>query len=344
MSSMEAKWLGVAAIAPVAWGAGYYVTDAYLPPDRPLFGAAVRALPFGLLLLAVRPGRLSGSWWWRTALLGALNFSAFFVLVFVAAYRLPGGLASTITATSPIAVMLLAWALAGERPHRASLVAAVVGVGGVGLLVLRGGVSADPVGVLASLAAVAVSALGFILVKTWRPPVELATFTAWQLVFGGLLLVPVALVVEGTPPHLDGRAVGGFAFLGLLGTVAAYAAWFAGLRRLPAAAVSLVGLLNPVTGTVVGVVLAGEPFGPVRLAGLVLVLGGALLGQPAVIEAVGRRRGASQRERVARLAALRSARSRRSSAYIASASSSVGAEPPYACGTHQAPAGRSSAG
>ena len=289
---MEAKWLGIAAIAPVAWGAGYYVTDTYLPPDRPLFGAAVRALPFGLLLLAVRPGLLTGSWWWRTALLGALNFSIFFSLVFVAAYRLPGGLASTITATSPIAVMLHAWALAGERPHRASLVAAVVGAGGVALLVLRGGVHADLLGVLASLAAVAVSSLGFILVKTWRPPVELATFTAWQLVFGGLLLVPVALAVEGGPPSLDARAVAGFGFIGLLGTVAAYAAWFAGLRRLPAAAVSLVGLLNPVTGTVVGVALAGESLGPTRLVGVVLVLGGALLGQPAVIDALGRRRRA----------------------------------------------------
>lgn len=290
MSSVEKKWLGIAAIAPVAWGSGYYVTEHFLPPDRPLFGAAVRALPFGLLLLALRPGLLSGSWWWRTALLGALNFSAFFVLIFVAAYRLPGGLAATITATSPIAVMLFAWALAGERPHRASLAAAVVGVGGVALLVVRGGVEADLVGVLASLAAVAVSSFGFILVKTWRPPVELATFTAWQLVFGGLLLVPIALVVEGAPPALDARAVGGFAFLGLFGTVAAYAAWFAGLRRLPAAAVSLVGLLNPVTGTLVGVALAGEAFGATRAAGIVLVLGGALLGQPAVIEAVRRRR------------------------------------------------------
>jgi probable blue pigment (indigoidine) exporter len=290
MSSVETKWLGIAAIAPVAWGAGYYVTETYLPPDRPLFGAAVRALPFGLLLLALRPGLLSGAWWWRTALLGVLNFSAFFTLVFVAAYRLPGGLASTLTATSPIAVMLLAWALAGERPHRASLAAGVVGVGGVALLVLRGGVAVDALGVLASLAAVAASSLGFILVKTWRPPVELATFTAWQLVFGGLALVPVALVVEGAPPALDGRAVAGFAFLGLVGTVAAYAAWFAAMRRLPAAAVSLVGLLNPVTGTVVGVALAGESVGPGQLVGMVLVLGGALLGQPSVIEAVRRRR------------------------------------------------------
>jgi probable blue pigment (indigoidine) exporter len=64
----------------------------------------------------------------------------------------------------------------------------------------------------------------------------------------------------------------------LIGTAVAYAAWFAGLQRLPAAAVGLVGLLNPVTGVVLGVVLAGEPFGPAQVFGLVLVLGGVVWG------------------------------------------------------------------
>jgi probable blue pigment (indigoidine) exporter len=289
ISSMEAKSLAVAAIAPIAWGSGYFVTATYLPPDRPLFGAAVRALPFGMLLLAVRPARLRGSWWWRTALLGALNFAGFFTLVFVAAERLPGGLAATLTATSPVVIMLFAWALAGERPRSASLGAAVVGVVGVALLVWRGGSSLDAIGVLASLGAVLLSSLGFVLVKTWRPPVALVPFTAWQLVFGGLLLVPVALAVEGPPPHLGARAIGGFAWIGLVGTVLAYLAWFNAMRRLPAAAVSLVGLLNPVTGTVVGVTLAGEAFTATSALGTALVLGGIVLGQPAVLDALSSR-------------------------------------------------------
>ena len=299
MVSMETKWLAVAAIAPVTWGSGYYVTATYLPPDRPLFGAAVRALPFGLLLLALRPALPCGSWWWRTALLGALNFAAFFTLIFVAAERLPGGLAATLTATSPLMIMLFAWGLAGERPRAASLAAAVVGIVGVALLVLRGGASVDPIGVLASLVAVALSSCGFILVKTWRPPLDLLPFTAWQLIFGGLLLTPIALAVEGAPPHLDARALAGFAWLGLAGTVVAYAAWFQALRRLPAAGVSLVGLLNPVTGTVIGIALAGEAFTLTSAAGMALVLGGILFGQPAIIDLLRQRRA----ERLSRAAA-----------------------------------------
>jgi probable blue pigment (indigoidine) exporter len=287
----SARWgtLGLAAIAPVAWGSGYYVTETFLPPDRPLFGAMVRALPFGLLLLAFRPQLPSGVWWRRSLLLGTLNIGAFFALIFVAAYRLPGGMAATLTATAPLMIMLVAWPVVGERPRAASLLGAGVGAVGVALLVLRAGFAVDPIGVAASFGAVAMSSLGFVLVKRWRPPVDLLTFTAWQLVAGGLVLLPVALLVEGAPPPLDVSAVGGFLYLGLAGTVVAYVVWFRGLRLLPAAAVSLVGLLNPVAGIVVGVALAGEAFGGAQALGLLLVLTGIVAGQPAVVDRLRRR-------------------------------------------------------
>jgi probable blue pigment (indigoidine) exporter len=294
MSSMEANWrtLGLAALAPIAWGSGYYVTETFLPPDRPLFGALVRALPFGLLLLALRPRLPRGVWWWRALVLGTLNIGAFFVLIFIAAYRLPGGTAATLTATAPIVVMLVAWALIGERPRVAALVGAGVGAAGVALLVLRADFAVDPIGVAASFGAVALSSVGFVLVKRWQPPVDLLTFTAWQLVAGGLVLLPVALIVEGAPPALGPREIGGFLYLGLAGTLVAYVVWFRGLRRLPAGAVSLVGLLNPVSGTIIGVVLAGESFGGSQALGLLLVLGGILAGQPAVADRLRRRTGA----------------------------------------------------
>ncbi|MGB0099998.1 MAG: EamA family transporter [Nocardioides sp.] len=284
-----ASTLGLAALAPIAWGSGYYVTETFLPPDRPLFGAMVRALPFGLLLLAFRPQLPTGVWWWRTLVLGTLNIGAFFALIFVAAYRLPGGLAATLTATAPILMMLIAWALIRERPRALSLIGAGIGVVGVALLVLQAGATVDPIGVAASFGAVAMSSLGFVLVKRWTPPVDLLTFTAWQLVAGGLVLLPIALIVEGAPPPLDVRAIGGFVYLGVFGTLLAYVVWFRGLRRLPAAAVSLVGLLNPVSGTLIGVALAGEAFGLTQGIGMLLVLGGIVMGQPAITDRLRRR-------------------------------------------------------
>ncbi len=270
------------AVAPVVWGSTYVVTSHLLPADRPLFGAAVRALPIGLVLLALTRRRPHGSWWLKAAVLGTLNIGAFFVLVYVTAQQLPSGIAATLTAFSPLVMMLLAWPLLRQRPTAASLAAALVGLAGVALLVLRGGGPVPLAGVASSVAAMAMASLGFILVKRWTPPVPLLAFTSWQLVAGGVVLAPLALVVEGTPPALGLPALAGFAYLAVIGTGVAYAAWFHGLSRLDPGAVALIGLLNPLVGTALGVVIAHEAFGAVQLLGTALVVVGIAAGQPAV--------------------------------------------------------------
>lgn len=292
MSSMEtnqARLALVTAVAPIAWGSTYYVTEAFLPPDRPLFAAAVRALPIGLVVLALSRRLPRGSWWWKAAVLGVLNIGMFFPLIFLAAYHLPGGLAATLQATAPLATMALAWPGLGERPGLMRVGAALVGAVGVGLLVLRSPGQVDALGLAGAFGSVLVSALGYVLVKRWPAPVDSLTLASWQLVAGGLLLVPAALLAEGAPPALDLPAVGGFVWLSVVGTGLAYYCWFSGLRGMPAGVVSLIGLVNPVVGTVLGVVLAGELFGWVQALGMVLVLGGVLAGQPAVAAALRRR-------------------------------------------------------
>ncbi|MFI6863824.1 DMT family transporter [Streptomyces sp. NPDC050421] len=279
---MEAtlRWVLITAIAPVAWGTNYYVTHAYLPAETPLYGAAIRALPAGLLLLAVRRERPRGSWWWKAVVLGILNMGGFFALVYVAAQLLPTSTASTIMAASPVAMMLIAWALVAERPGRLPVLGAAAGIGGVCLMLLTGTVSADIRGVLASVAALLMSSLGYILTKRWGAGTDVLASTSWQLIAGGLLLLPLAAAVEGAPPALDGAAVLGFGYVTVVATALAFAAWFAGLRHLPAATVGLVGLLNPVTGVLLGTVIAGESLTLRQICGLVLVLGGILLGRP----------------------------------------------------------------
>lgn len=292
MSSMEDKRVGLVAlvtlVAPLAWGTTYVVTATLLPADRPFFSAAVRALPVGLAIVAVR-GLPHGVWWWRSLVLGTCNMGLFFALLFAAAYRLPGGLASAVTAMSPLAVMALAALLLRERPTVGGLLGGTIGVVGVTLLVVRSGITVDALGLLAAVGAVGTSALGFVLVKRWERPTDLLTLTGWQLTAAGLVLVPLAWFVEGPPPALDARNLLGYAWLGIVGTGLAYVCWFHGLTRMTAGATALVGLVNPVVATTLGVVVLHETFGPAQALGVALVLGGVLAGQPAVTTAVRRR-------------------------------------------------------
>lgn len=269
------------AVAPVAWGATYFVTHEYLPADHPLYGAALRALPAGLVLLALCRKRPRGEWWWRSAVLGLINVSVFFVLVYAASQLLATSVASTVMAVSPLAMMLIAWALVSERPGITHLTGAALGLGGVCLMLLRGADGVSVTGVLASAAAMLVSAFGHILAKRWSAGVDVLASTAWQLTAGGLFLLPAAIAVEGSPPALSAPAVLAFAYVALVATALAFTVWFAGLRHLPAATVGLIGLLNPVTGVLLGTVVAGEVLTGQQLCGLVLVLVGVFLGRPA---------------------------------------------------------------
>jgi probable blue pigment (indigoidine) exporter len=279
MEGTSLRNLLVTAVAPIAWGTTYIVTENFLPPDRPLFAAAARALPAGLVLLAWRRQLPHGDWWWKAALLGLCNIGLFFPLIFLAAYELPGGLAATVQAMSPLAVMVIALPALGERPGVRRVVAALVGLLGVGLLVLRAGGELSTLGLVAAVGSVVVSALGFVLVKRWPSPADMLTTISWQLVAGGLVLVPVALLVEGAPPALSATNLGGLLWLTTVGTAVAYYCWFRGLVRMPAGAVAIVGLVNPVVGTILGVLFAGELFGWAQALGMVLVLGGVVAGQ-----------------------------------------------------------------
>ncbi|MEO0739721.1 MAG: EamA family transporter [Cyanobacteria bacterium J06649_12] len=266
-------------MAPIAWGTTYIVATEFLPPEHPLLVAAFRALPIGLLLTLALRKLPHGIWWWRMLVLGALNIGIFQALLFVAAYRLPGGVAATAGAIQPLLVGLLSWLILQEKPAKGTFLVALSGVMGISMLVLGPSARLDPWGILAALAGAVSMGLGTVLVKRWRPNVSLLVFTAWQLTVGGALLLPVALVVEGpftefTPTHLQGLI-----YLGTVGTGLAYLLWFRGIGRLSATAVSYLGLLSPVTATLLGFLWLHQTLTPMQLMGIVIIFSSVLLGQ-----------------------------------------------------------------
>ncbi|MFE4216528.1 EamA family transporter [Streptomyces sp. NPDC056844] len=272
----------ITALAPLVWGSTYLVTTEFLPPDRPLLAATVRALPAGLILLAIGRTLPHGRWWWRAAVLGTLNIGAFLYLLFVAAYHLPGGVAALVMAVQPTIVLALSALLLKERITATHAAACALGMAGVGLLALTPRAGLDAVGVGAGLLGAVSMASGIVLTKRWgRPPgVGVLTFTGWQLSFGGLLLLPVTLIGEGLPGGVDGRNVAGFAYLGFVGALLAYAVWFRGVERLPALTVSVLGFASPLAAMALGYLVLDETLSPVQLAGAVTVVVAVFLARP----------------------------------------------------------------
>lgn len=265
-------------LAPMVWGTTYIVTSEMLPAGYPITLAVLRALPAGLLVLIALRQLPRGRQWGEAAVLGAVNFAIFWTCLFVAAYRLPGGVAATVGSVQALIVIGLARLVLDQPVRRLAVLGALAGVLGVACLVLGPAAGLDPVGVAAGLGGAVSMAVGTVLSRKWRRDVPLLTFTAWQLAAGGLLLLPFALLLEPPLPPLDGKAVAGLVWLGLVGAALTYALWFRGVQRLDPAAVSTLGFLSPLTAVLIGWLALGQSLSAVQLAGVALVLGGVWAG------------------------------------------------------------------
>ncbi|MES5098118.1 EamA family transporter [Agrobacterium sp. BA1120] len=266
-------------IAPAIWGSTYIVTTSFLPQGYPMHVAMLRALPAGLLLLLLVRKLPFGIWWGRAFILGALNFAFFWAMLFVSAYRLPGGVAATVGAVQPLIVIALSRLFLGRDIRALTIVAGLIGMAGVAFLVLTPHAALDPVGIAAALAGAVSMAFGTVLTRRWQPPVSNLTFTAWQLTAGGLLLVPVALFLEPALPTLTTTNVLGMAYLGLIGAAFTYLLWFRGLARIEPSVAASLGFLSPVTATLLGWLALGQNLAPAQVAGFIMVLFSVWLSQ-----------------------------------------------------------------
>ncbi|EBA18102.1 hypothetical protein RSK20926_10304 [Roseobacter sp. SK209-2-6] len=269
----------ITGLAPAIWGSSYIVTTSLLPGQSPLLVALLRALPAGLLLLLLVRQLPPNRWLPRLAILGALNFSLFWVLLFVSAYRLPGGVAATLGAVQPLLVLLFSVPILGAQLRLTAAAAAGFSFVGVALLVLTPDAELDAWGVLAGLGGAASMALGVVLTRKWQPPVPPLTFTAWQLTAGGLLLIPVTALSLEALPSLDAGNLLGLAYMSLIGGALTYILWFRGISRLEPSMVSLLGVFSPLTAVALGWIFLKEGLTVMQVAGAILALLSIWLGQ-----------------------------------------------------------------
>ena len=272
MAHSRAAAIFTTACAPLIWGSTYLVTTDFLPPDRPLTAALLRVLPAGLLLLMYARVLPRRSEWGTVILLGILNIGFFQAMLFVAAYRLPGGLAAVLSSTQTLMVLLLTWLIGKTMPPKAAWLWAAAGVAGIALMVLSPQARYDAWGIAAALSGAASMSLGVYLSKHRRTSLPVLAFAGWQLLVGGLCLLPAALLAEPPLPALTLANIGGYLYLCLFGAVLAYVLFFSGLARLPPAVVSSLGLLSPVCAFALGWLFLGQGMDGKSLLGFALAL------------------------------------------------------------------------
>lgn len=265
-------------LGPLLFGTAFIAID-YLP-ETPVWNAALRVLPAGVLLICLHPALMRGVWVVRSAILGLLNFAGFFAAQALAAHRLPGAIVATIGAAQCLVVPLVLIIL-GQRLGNRQFVISLVGLLGVALLVLPGDTPLDTVGLPAAAALAVLSGTGMVLTKHWGVPPHThpITATAWQMLIGGALLIPIAALAEGPPPPLTIGQTAATLWLAVPATAVAFTKFFGGLHRgVSATTASRLMLLVPVVAAILGWVVADNTLSPIQIAGMALVLAAQFTG------------------------------------------------------------------
>jgi probable blue pigment (indigoidine) exporter len=268
-----------AAAATILWGFTYILSTSLLPPN-PLLIGAVRALSGALVLIGLSRSIPKRGWWDKLIILGTLNAGLFFGLLFIAAMRLPGGVAAIFQALGPLMVILLGWAILGQKPSVLKIFSVLIGVAGVSLVVLKGNANIDLIGVAAALGSTLSLALGGILINRWgKPPMPMMAFTGWQLLVAGIELSIATMLTQDIPATISGLNLLGFAILGVLLTAVPFILWFRAVSLAGAVVVAPFFLLVPITAFVLDAMVKGFIPTTYQILGAMIVISGLLLSQ-----------------------------------------------------------------
>jgi len=274
-------------IVYLVWGSTYLAIKIAVRTLPPLLTAGTRFLAASaiLALIAVVARRSL-----RVAALEALSATALGValltlgvgLVHVAETRIDSGVAAMIAGSVPLQIVVLR-RIAGERVARATAVAALVGLVGLGFVVGPGWSAggSEAIGLLIMVAASVSWSLGSFAARRLRLPNDAFVASAYEMLGGGAVLV-VAAIAAGELRDLDGSALqpgplAAWVYLTIMGSVIGFSAYAWLLGNAPISQVVTHQYVNPLVAVVLGALVLDERPGPATLVGAALIVGAVVV-------------------------------------------------------------------
>jgi drug/metabolite transporter (DMT)-like permease len=299
------------------WGTSMVAMKELGPHTTPLFLAAWRLIPAGIVLLlwAQATGRKqpsSSMAWLAVALFGLADGTMFQGFLAEGLQRTSAGLGSVIIDSQPLTVALLASLLFGEKLGKVGVLG--LGMGVLGLLLLEVPPEMLSNGFLSTLAASSTDlaasssssslslswsiwdsgewwmllaaqsmAIGTVMVRWVAKYCDPVVATGWHMILGGIPLTVLALVQDGGElstklADITAPDVGLLVYVSLLGSAASYGVFFyEATVRGNLTALSSLTFLTPMFAAAGGYVALGETLTPLQLFGATVTLGAVTL-------------------------------------------------------------------
>jgi drug/metabolite transporter (DMT)-like permease len=273
------------------WGTTWLGIKLSLTSIPPIAGAGFRFILAGIILyafaLALRVDlRKQAPPLHLVLVLAFTMFGLNYALTYLAETHLASGLVAVLFGTMPFFIFGFAHVMVGERATRATIIGALLALGGVAVISLAGDARAGVIYVLAALVASASSGYSNVYLKRFSVAEPLATLPPAMLL-AGICLTLFGLTFEHVDLHraLQPASLATLAYLALCGSALAFYLNHWLLQRITSSVMGLTALMIPVIAVAVGALLGSEVFGPRDIAGALLVIAGVSLSLRKPIEA-----------------------------------------------------------
>ncbi|WMY74083.1 DMT family transporter [Buttiauxella selenatireducens] len=228
-----------------------------------------------LILVKVRSGKLKPPPFKSTLLIAMLQTVGMNGLSQLALISGGAGKVAILTYTMPFWAILLAVPLLNERIRRIQGAFMAVALIGLVLILQPWNITGSLLSpILALLSGLSWAASALVIKKMYQrqPHLNLLSLTAWQMLYGALVLCVLAIIFHHQPIVWNGYVVGALAYCAILATAIAWVTWLFVLKHLSTAVASMSTLAIPLLGVLFAWWLLGEVPNTLEGAGIVLIV------------------------------------------------------------------------
>ena len=251
-------------ITTFIWGSVYIASKYALETMGPVTVLCVRYVVAGAalcILLKVRKTRrpIERGHWKYIWIVGGLGYFVSITCQLVGTKLLDASLASLINGMNPITISLLAAIFLKEKIQKKHIVSICISIVGVYIILGIGGGSISMAGVLASVCSVLLWSTASVAIRKVSGGYDPVQIALYGLGIALIFTVPAAIVESmGQPPVINRTAVLSCIYLGVVGTAVAHTLWNMALKLLDASVCSMFYPLQPLTSSILGVLLLHE--------------------------------------------------------------------------------------
>lgn len=281
---MAFRYWSIIVLLGVVWGTSFFFNEILLRELGPFWTSAGRvgcgALGCWAWVLARgRDFQISRQLLGILAVFGLVQYALPLTIYPVAQQYITSSAAGIVNAMTPITVVLVShfWP-GGENATWAKTTGVLIGFLGMVVVIwpeFQGQGSSNPWAMLLAILAPVCYAIAGNMLR-WLNDLGRIVMTAWSLLFGALILVPLALIVEGIPVITRAETWGSLAAIGFVSTSAAFIILYWLIPRVGPTSASAITYIAPISAIWLGVVFLSESLLFVQGIGMAIIFVGLL--------------------------------------------------------------------